>query len=193
MTPELEGIASGRSGRRSRLARALLALGAALVLQGCVSARPWRDCLRPCDGAQLAKAEQVQIFLRDGSEVRLTRVRAGADESGEFLVGTVGKRSRGEPQEVRIESGEICAVRTRRIEAGRVAANVVLVPLAVVANVAGVVIDAKDGEQEFEPVWWGPTAEPPPDACTWRRAESPDAAEPGPEGGQDEPPPASEV
>src|SRR5512145_2262022 len=145
MTPQIDTSIAPGAGRGRLAARALLALGAAVLLGGCVSARPWRDCLRPCTGRQLTDAEEVQVIRLDGAQTRLLRVRAGTDASGDYLLGTVAQRGRGEPVKLRIDAEVICSVRTRRVELGRVMANVVLVPIAVAANLAGFVIDAGDG------------------------------------------------
>jgi hypothetical protein len=114
--------------------KVVAALVAACLWTGCVSARPWRACEPPCNGRQLTHAGTVLVDTNADSRVLHTHATAGSDEHGPYLAGDarIGGRPIGP---VKIYADSICAVHTRRVEPGRVAANVVLVPLAVFGEV----------------------------------------------------------
>src|SRR5436305_1197524 len=121
--------------RRGGARAAVLALAAlAGAAQGCVSVSPWRDCAPPCGGRQVEMAGTVEVCKVDGEPVFLKHARWGEDQEGTYIAGK-GRAPEGEELgDVRVYAGEIALVRTRRLEAGRVAANAALVPLAVVAS-----------------------------------------------------------
>ena len=121
-------MSDGRPARRSLGMLAVLA--AAGLSTACVSTRPWRPCGPPCGGPQLARARGVLVDTRDGTRLLLQGATPGEDEHGPFLAGKgrVGDRELGG---VKVYDDAVCAVHTRRVEPRRVAANVVLVPLAV--------------------------------------------------------------
>jgi len=109
------------------------ALPLALLLAGCVSTRPWRECPRPCPDGQIAASEEVRVVSYDDRLLLIDQPQPGMDEHGHFIAGS-GITPEGEHVGVvRVYDDEICWIETRHVEAGRVAANVVLVPLAVTA------------------------------------------------------------
>jgi hypothetical protein len=121
-------------GRRSGGAGAAGLILAALCAQGCVSVSPWRVCEPPCGGRQVAEAGKVEVCKTDGEPILLTHARWGEDPGGNYIAGKAHTRHGQDLGDVRIYADQIQLVRTQRVEAGRVAANAVLVPLAVVAE-----------------------------------------------------------
>jgi hypothetical protein len=149
---------SGARARRGPLLASVL-LVAAAASQGCFSMRPWRACRQPCVGPQLERARQVRVYTRAQMMFVLTHAAAGKDQHGAFLAGD-GSTAKGTSLgKVRVYTDEICAVRTQRLEGGRVVANAVAVPI-VVAGVAlavyyGADVDIFDG--------WDVAPEAPPE------------------------------
>jgi len=146
--------------RRAGFPATLALLAAAILSQACISARPWRNCMPPCDDKQLARAGTVLVDTHDGDRVLLTHATAGEDERGPFLAGraTVEGKPLGT---VKVYTDVACAIHTRRVEAARIGANVVLVPLAILGEI---ILDASGlgiGEWELpsEPL---PAGCPPP-------------------------------
>lgn len=145
---------------------AALALAALTGAQGCVSVDPWRDCAPPCGGRQVETAGTVEVCKADGEPVLLTHARWGEDQDGAYIAGK-GRSAHGETLgDIRIYADEIALVRTRRVEAGRIAANAALVPLAVVASAVTDVdlLDGDTGEPDIPecPAPEDPPAEPAP-------------------------------
>ena len=153
--------------RRSDGALAAVLALAALAAQGCVSVDPWRDCAPPCGGRQVEVAGTVEVCKADGEPILLTHARWGEDQDGAYIAGR-GRSALGETLgDIRIYADEIALVRTRRVEAGRIAANAALVPLAVVAS-AVTDVDFLDGD----------TGEPDVPECP--APEDPEPAPPAP-------------
>src|SRR5437868_6683652 len=144
----------GAAGRRRATLPLVVLLTAALASQACVSARPWRDCPAPCRGKQLEQASAVLVYTDDGTRLWLE------DANGSFLAGEghIEKKALGE---VKLYADVICAVHTRRVEPGRLAANLLLVPLAFVGEVVLVVTD-------LGPTDWDFPVEPLPTPCAHR-------------------------
>ncbi len=161
---------------RRRLLPAMLMLLAAGTSQGCFTMRPWRACPQPCAGAQLQRAQQVRVYTYAPAMFVLTHTIAGKDQHGAFLFGE-GRTGTGTSLgRVRIYIDEICAIRTRRLEGTRVAANAVVVPIVV----AGVVLAAYYGGDvgNFGELW--PEPQTPTEAWPDQCPEPPAAAAPPP-------------
>jgi hypothetical protein len=135
----------------------------------CVSARPWRACPPPCQGPQLAKASQVALKKADGDTLFLRHAHWEDRDNPMSLLGE-GRSAGGQHLgQVRLARREICALLTRRVEPGRVAANVALVPLAIAGEIVLTLVDdaisTEPSENHFE---WGssePERIPFPSAC----------------------------
>jgi hypothetical protein len=114
------------------------ALVAAILAQGCVSVRPWRHCAPPCDGPQFEKAEEVAVLDRRGRSSQLADPRWENAAEGETLVGLAASEETAPAGEVRIPYEQICLLLTRRAENGRIAANLVLVPIGIAVEFVSV-------------------------------------------------------
>jgi hypothetical protein len=145
----------GWSGGALAAGLALLALPCA---QGCVSVSPWRTCVPPCGGAQIERAARVEVCKTDGVPILLTHARWGEDQDGAYIAGKARTQPGEDLGDVRIYADQIQLVRTRRVEAGRVATNAALVPLALVAQ-AVTEVDFLDDEPEEPEVPECPAAE----------------------------------
>jgi len=146
------------------ISKVLRSLGAVPVVlatalsQGCISARPWRSCAPPCAGKQLRQAEAVLVYTHDQAHVMLRQPRAAEDDQGPYLVGpaTVDGQPVGP---LKVYTADACAIFTRRVEPGRLAANLVLVPLAVAGEALVLMLDP-----DADPFWVSPV-EPLPQGC----------------------------
>jgi hypothetical protein len=125
---------------RSRCTSRSLLLLIACGTTACVSARPWRACPPPCQGPQLVKASQLALKKADGDTLFLRHAH-WEDRDHPSLLGD-GRSAGGQHLgQVRVARREICALLTRRVEPGRVAANVALVPLAIVGQLLVAIVD----------------------------------------------------
>jgi hypothetical protein len=149
-----------RGDRSVRVRGTLILLAASALTQGCVTARPWRSCGPPCGGKQLASAETVLVFTRDHTQVLLTHATAGKDERGPFVAGKGTVAGKKYP-DVKVYMDRVCAIHTRRVELGRIAENVILVPAAIAGEIVVAIIT--NGEVEG----WELPVEPLPAGCEW--------------------------
>jgi hypothetical protein len=146
-------------GRRwsGRALTAGLVLPALLLAQACVSVDPWRPCEVPCKDFE--RAERVEICKTDGVPIVFTRARGGEDEHGYFISGKAKTRL-GQPLgKVKVYDDEINMIWTQRVEAGRVATNVALVPVAMVFMALTGGGNSNDLDEDL---WQDPTPECPP-------------------------------
>jgi hypothetical protein len=134
-----------------------LVLLVALSAQACVSVNPWRPCKYPCQGPQFREARTVEICTTHGVPLFLDHARWGSDDRGDFLSGRA-RTKLGQPLgDVKVYVDEIDRVWTERVEGGRVATNLALVPL-------GLLVTAVTGELDTGFELWESEPEdcPPP-------------------------------
>ena len=156
-----------------RRLRFVLALGLALPAVGCVSVRPWRECPQPCPDARVAASQQARIVGYDGRVVVLDHPQPGMDDDGKFIAGQAQVPNGPALGPLRVHTRDICVIETRKLEAGRVAANAVLVPLGVAAAFAA----AYEGVDVWTDTWpWDPPGDAP--SCVDSKPDDDDDAAP---------------
>ncbi len=127
--------------------------------QGCVSVKPPRPCPLPCDEGRLGRASEVWVYTLDHRVVAVRDVVTYEDAGGSWIAGEAIDAEGEAAGPVRLRRDTVCALRTRRTEPRRVAANVALAPVVLLGMLVLDYWHIDDTEER-------PADEPWPEECT---------------------------